>query len=158
MVTLCPMRILVAAVVAVALLGACDPGDGSFEDVESVVDALADEGIRCDDLETTDQFGSESDAGVIERGYCSVGGEQVAISMFEDANGRREWVGSATITDAMVVADNWVVNSGSSDVLDQIADALDGSIVEPEETEPQDDEPQEDEPQEDEPLEDEEDE
>lgn len=135
MVTLCSMKILVAAAIAVVFFAGCDSGEGSFEDVRSIVGALAEEGIECEGLETTDRFGSESDAGVKERGYCSVEGEQVAISLFEDTAGRRRWASSATITNAMVVADNWVVNSASEEVLDEIAGALDGSIVQPKEDE-----------------------
>lgn len=132
MVTLWPMRISVAVAIVVVCFAACDSGDGSFQEVQAVVDALEDEGIECVDLETTDEFGSEADAGVTERGYCSIEEEPVAISLFEDAAGRREWVSSATITSAFVAADNWVVNTASEELLDDIADALDGSIVQPE--------------------------
>ena len=135
MVTLSSMRIFVALAIVAVCFAACDSGDGSFQDVQAVVDALEDEGIECVDLETTDQFGSEADAGVTERGYCSIEEEQVAISLFEDAAGRREWVSAATITNAFVAADNWVVNTASEELLDDIADALDGSIVQPKDDE-----------------------
>ena len=57
----------------VALLAGCDGGDrGPFENAEAVIEAMKENGIECEDIETTSEFGSESDAIVSERAFCFV--------------------------------------------------------------------------------------
>ena len=121
------MRILLALVVAAFALAACD-GGGSPEDVRGVVDALEEAGIACSDLETTSEFGSESDAEVKERGLCAVEGERVAVSVFDDAAARRRWVDAAAEFSPVASAGKWAVSSDSPDLLEEIAAALGGTI------------------------------
>lgn len=128
------MRILLALAVAALALAACD-GGGSPEDVQGVVDALEEEGIACEDLETTSEFGSESDAEVKERGLCAVDGESVAVSIFDDAGARRRWVEAAAEFSPVASSGKWAVSSDSPDLLEEIADALGGTISTPEENE-----------------------
>ena len=128
------MRILLALVAAAFALAACD-GGGSPEDVQGVVDALEEEGIACEDLETTSEFGSEGDAEVKERGLCAVEGESVVVSIFDDPGARRRWVAAAAEFSPVVSADKWAIGSDSPDLLSEIADALDGTISAPEDNE-----------------------
>ncbi|HJR45359.1 MAG TPA: hypothetical protein VJ927_07115 [Actinomycetota bacterium] len=124
----------VGAVVALLLvLAACNGDDGSFGDVEGVVDALADEGVECENLDTTDEFASETDADVSERGLCVVDGKPVVISLFDDAAARREWVDAAGGLGSGPVAagENWVISADSPDLIQRAAAALDGTIAGP---------------------------
>ena len=129
------MRLFVAVLAASLALGACDDGGGSFEDVQGVVDAMEDEGIECEDLDTTDEFGSESDALVKERGLCIVEGEPVAVSLFEDAGDRKDWVAVADAFSDVAASENWAVSTDARDLLEEIGAALGGTITGQEEEE-----------------------
>lgn len=122
------MKIALLVAGMVALLGACDAGAESYKDAEAVVEAMEDEGIECDDLETTTEFTNESDSLVTERGFCMVDDERVVVSMFENAADRDDWVAVGKFFGEVAVGENWVVGSDSRDLVEKIADELDATI------------------------------
>ncbi len=122
------MKIAVLVTAVIALLGACDASAESYEDVEAVVEAMEDEGIECEDLQTTTEFGNESDSLVTERGLCMVDDERVVVSMFENAADRDDWVAVGKLFGEVAVGENWVVGSDSPEVVERIANELDATI------------------------------
>lgn len=124
------MKIALCLIAVVVALGGCDGDPDSYEDVEAVVEAMEDEGIECDDLETTTEFGTEADSLVTERGVCVVGEDRVVISMFETAADRDDWVAVGKLFGRVAVGENWVVGSDSQEVVDEIADELDATVPE----------------------------
>lgn len=118
-----------AAVLAlVATMGVACQDEGPPDEVEAVVAAMEDEGIECTDLETTTEFGPESDADVVERGFCVVGSDRVVISIFDDETERDEWVGQGDLAGKVAVGPTWVVGSDSQSLVEDVAGALDGTI------------------------------
>ena len=122
------MKIMLALLAVTVLASGCDGGDGTYEDAEAVVEAMEDAGIECEDLETTTEFGPESDADVVERGFCVVGSDRVVISMFDDAAERDEWVVDGELEGKVAVGDHWVVGSDSQELVEEIASELDATI------------------------------
>ena len=123
------MKIVVASFLLVALLTGCEGGDqGPMEDAEAVVDAMEENGIECEDVETTTEFGPESDADVSERAFCLVGEDTVVVSMFENAEERDSWVEAGELSGKVAVGDYWVAGSDSQELVEEIADELDATI------------------------------
>jgi hypothetical protein len=118
------MKIWVLGLCVMLTLGACDSGPESFEDAQAVADAMEDEGIECEDLETTTEFSNDQDSLVTERGLCQVDGSPVVISMFENAAARNDWVAVGKLFDEVAVGENWVVSADSEDVVQDVRDSL----------------------------------
>ena len=89
---------------------------------------MEDEGIECEDLETTDEFGNEEDSLVTERGLCRVDGSTVVISMFENSEDRDDWVAVGKLFGEVAVGENWVVSSESDDVIEDVVDSMGATI------------------------------
>ena len=112
-------------------LSACDGGGAEeFENAQAVADAMEDEGIECEDLETTTEFANEEDSLVKERGACRVDGSTVVISMFEDSEKRDDWVAVGKLFGQVAVGENWVVSTESEDLIDDVVESLDATIPE----------------------------
>ncbi len=126
------MKIAICLVALAVASAGCTDDPESYEDVEAVVEAMEDEGIECEDLETTTEFGTEADSLVTERGLCLVGDNRVVISMFENAADRDDWVAVGKSFGTVAVGPNWVVGSDSQEVVEEIADELDATIPEAE--------------------------
>jgi len=126
------MRMWVLGFCLVLTLGACDSGPETFDNAQAVADAMEDEGIECEDLETTTEFSSEEDSLVTERGLCRVDDSTVVISMFESAEDRDDWVAVGKLFGGVAVGANWVVSAESEDVIQDVVDSLDGTIPEKE--------------------------
>lgn len=124
------------ALCAGLMLVACDEEPERFEDARAVAEAMEDEGIECEDLETTTEFTNEEDSLVTERGLCEVDGSAVVISMFETTEDRDDWVAVGKLFDHVAVGDNWVVSAESEEVIEDVVDSLDASI--PQETDQED--------------------
>lgn len=122
------MRKAACLIVLVMVFGACSSSAETYEDVEAVVEAMEDEGIQCDDLETTDEFGNESDALVTERGICLVGKDRVVVSMFENDEDREDWVAVGKLLGKVAVGENWVVGSDSQEIVEEVADKLGATL------------------------------
>lgn len=119
------MKIWLLAVVAAVLLVGCDDGTESFEGAQAVVDAMAEEDIACEGLETTTEFSqAEYESLVTERGLCAVDGEPVVITMFANAEDRDDWVAVGRLLGSVAIGPNWVVSSRSDEVVDAVAKAL----------------------------------
>jgi hypothetical protein len=126
------MKIWTLGLCALLTLAACQGSPESFEDARAVAAAMEDEGIECEDLETTTEFSNEEDSLVTERGLCQVDGSPVVISMFENAAARNDWVAVGKLFGEVAVGDNWVVSAESQDVIQDVADSLDATIPEKE--------------------------
>lgn len=122
------MKIALGLIVLALVFGACSDDAESYDDVEAVVEAMEDEGIECENLETTTEFGSEADSLVTERGLCLVGDERVVISMFDDAADRDDWVAVGKSFGTIAVGPNWVAGSDSQEIVEEIATELEATI------------------------------
>ena len=116
------------AVCALLIFGACEGGPETFDNAQAVADAMEDEGIECEDLETTSEFSNEEDSLVTERGLCRVDGSPVVISMFENSDDRDDWVAVGRLFGEVAVGENWVVSAESEDVISDVVDSLDATI------------------------------
>lgn len=123
------MKLAALLFAAILLFGGCDPDEGSLGKVEDVVAAMEDEGIDCEGLDTTTEFGNELDARVTERGICLADGDRVVISVFDDAADRDRWVEDGELRGKVAVGGNWVAGSDSDQLVEEIAAALDATIV-----------------------------
>ncbi len=123
------MKIWLLVVVAAALLVGCDDGTQSFDGAQAVVDAMAEEDIACEGLETTTEFSSEAEyeSLVTERGLCAVDGEPVVITMFANAEDRDDWVAVGRLLSSVAIGPNWVVSSRSEETIEEVASALDAA-------------------------------
>lgn len=124
------MKRLLLGLCLVLLLGACDSDPESFDDAQAVVDAMEDEGIECEDLETTAEFSNEEDSLVTERGLCRVESETVVISMFESPEDRDDWVAVGRLFGEVAVGENWAVSAESDEVIQEVVDSMDATIPE----------------------------
>jgi hypothetical protein len=115
-------------IVCFGLFVACDASPESYEDAQAVADAMEDEGIECEDLETTTEFSNEEVSLVSERGLCRVDGEAVVISMFENAAAKNDWVAVGKLFGEVAVGDNWVVSTESDEVIQEVVDSLGATI------------------------------
>lgn len=122
------MKIALSLVALLVAFGACSDEPESYEDVEAVVEAMEEEGIECEDLETTTEFGPEADSLVAERGFCVVDDDRVVVSMFENAADRDDWVAVGKLLGEVAVGENWVVGSDSQELTEEIASELDATI------------------------------
>lgn len=112
----------------VVIFGACQGGPESYGDAQAVADAMEDEGIECEDLETTTEFSKEEESLVSERGLCQVDGETVVISMFENTEKRDDWVAVGKLFGEVAVGENWAVSAESGDVIEEVVDSLDATV------------------------------
>lgn len=122
------MKTWVLAASLVLILGGCQGSAENYADAQAVADAMEDEGIECEDLETTTDFSNEEDSLVTERGLCRVDGSTVVISMFENSDDRDDWVAVGKLFGEVAVGGNWVVSAESEDVIEDIVDELDATI------------------------------
>jgi hypothetical protein len=127
------MKKIVVVLCVCLVLVACDGGGADdFENAQAVADAMEDEGIKCEDLETTTEFANEEDSLVEERGLCRVNGNTVVISMFENSEKRDDWVAVGKLFGQVAVGENWVVSAESEDVIEDVVDSLGATIPEKE--------------------------
>ena len=124
------MKTWALALCLMLVSAACEGGPESFENASAVVDEMEDEGIECEDLETTTEFSNEEDSLVTERGVCRVDGSPVVISMFENTEDRDDWVAVGKLFEGVAVGDNWAVSAESKDLIEDVVDSLDATVPE----------------------------
>lgn len=124
------MKTWILGMCLVLLLGGCQGGPERYDDAQAVAEAMEDEGIECEDLETTTEFSNEEDSLVSERGLCQVDGTTVVISMFESSEDREDWVAVGKLFGEVAVGENWAVSAESEDVIEDVVDSLDATIPE----------------------------
>lgn len=122
------MKIWALGLSMVLLFGACQSEPESFEDAQAIAEAMEDEGIECEGLETTTEFSDEGDSLVTERGLCRVDDSTVIISMFANSDDRDDWVAVGKLFGEVAVGENWVVSAESEDVIEDVVDSLDATI------------------------------
>ena len=122
------MKTWVLGLSLLLIFGACQGGPENFENAQAVADAMEDEGIECEGLETTTEFSDNEDSLVTERGLCRVDDSTVIISMFENSADRDDWVAVGKLFDEVAVGDNWAVSAESEDVIEDVVDSLDATI------------------------------
>lgn len=125
-------------VAAALVMTGCDAETPSYERAEEVATAMSEADIECQGLETTTEISTtnaEHESLVKERGLCEVDGEAVVITMFANAEDREDWVAVGGLLGSVAVGPNWVVSSRSEPVVAEIAEALDASRAEGEESE-----------------------
>ena len=116
------------ALCAVLVFAACESGPESYEDAQAVADAMEDEGIECENLETTTEFSDREKSLVSERGLCQVDGDAVIISMFENREKRDDWVAVGQLFGQVAVGENWVISAESDEVIEDVVDSLGATI------------------------------
>ena len=122
------MKTWMLALCAALVFSGCQSGAETYADAQAVADAMEDEGIECENLDTTTEFSGEEDSLVTERGLCQVDGEAVVISMFENAEDREDWVAVGKFFGDVAVGENWVVSAESEDVIEDVVDELGATV------------------------------
>lgn len=125
------MKKIWISIAALLALAACDSQPKTYSGPQEIVKALADADISCRDLKIDDGASlgdAEHESLIQERGVCWVDDVRMTLNTFEGPADRDDWLAVGDLLGPTTYGPNWAATGESKEIVDRIAEALDGSV------------------------------